>query len=127
MPSPLEEALKLSPFIANVMIYGDGRPFNIALVVPNAQALQLWAQKQSIVLAADPIQDDRVYALVTAEIERLSGHFKGFEKPRGVTLIGEDFTIANGLLTPTLKLKRREAVARYRKVIDVMYANMLAA
>lgn len=127
MPSPLEEALKLSPFIANVMIYGDGKPFNIALVVPNVQALQLWAQKQSIVLAADPIQDDRVYALVTAEIERLSGHFKGFEKPRGVTLLGEDFTIANGLLTPTLKLKRREAVARYRKVIDAMYANMLAA
>src|ERR1044071_2309050 len=55
MPSPLEETLKLSPFIANVMIYGDARPFNVALVVPNAQALQVWAQKQNIVLADDLI------------------------------------------------------------------------
>ena len=127
MPSPLEESLKLSPFIANVMIYGDGKPFNIALVVPNAQALQVWAQKQNIALAADPTQDSRVYALVNAEIARMSEHFKEFEKPRGIALIGEDFTIANGLLTPTLKLKRPEAVARFRNVIDELYANLRAA
>jgi long-chain acyl-CoA synthetase len=127
MPSPLEEALKLSPFVANVMIYGDGKPFNIALVVPNAQALQVWAQKQDIDLAADPTQDSRVYALVTAEIARMSEHFKEFEKPRGIALIGEDFTIANGLLTPTLKLKRAEAVARYRNVIDDLYEKLRAA
>jgi long-chain acyl-CoA synthetase len=127
MPSPLEESLKLSPFIAKVMIYGDGKPFNVALVVPNAQALQVWAQKQNVVLAADPTQDSQVYALVTAEIARLSEPFKEFEKPRGIALTGEDFTIANGLLTPTLKLKRREAVARYRNVIDSLYANLRAA
>jgi long-chain acyl-CoA synthetase len=109
------------------MIYGDGRPFNVALVVPNAQALQIWAQKQNVVLAADLTHDDRVHALVTAEIERLSEDFKEFEKPRGVALVDEDFTIANGLLTPTLKLKRPETVARYRSVIDDLYAGLLAA
>ena len=127
MPSPLEETLKLSPFIANVMIYGDGKPFNVAVVVPNAQALQLWAQKSNIALAADPSQDDRVRALVTAEVDRLSESFKEFEKPRAIALIGEDFTIANGLLTPTLKLKRGETVARYRNLIDQLYAGLRAA
>jgi long-chain acyl-CoA synthetase len=127
MPSPLEERLKLSPFIANIMIYGDGKPCNVALVVPNAQALQVWAQKQNVILAADPIRDDRVRALLNAEIERLCDDFKEFEKPRGVALLAEDFTIANGLLTPTLKLKRAEAVARYRKVIDELYASLRAA
>ena len=127
MPSPLEEKLKLSPFIANVMLYGDGKPFNVALVVPNAQALQVWAKKQNVALAADPAQDDRVRALVTAEIERLSEDFKEFEKPRGVALVGEDFTIANGLLTPTLKLKRAETVARYRNEIDKLYVGLRAA
>jgi long-chain acyl-CoA synthetase len=109
------------------MLYGDGRPFNVALVVPNAQALQIWAQKQNVALAADLTHDDRVVALVTAEIERLSEGFKEFEKPRRVALVDEDFTIANGLLTPTLKLKRRETVARFRKVIDDLYSDRRAA
>jgi long-chain acyl-CoA synthetase len=89
--------------------------------------LQIWAQKQNFELAADPAHDDRVLALVTAEIERLSQEFKEFEKPSAIALVGEDFTIANGLLTPTLKLKRPEAVERYRTVIDGLYAGLRAA
>lgn len=127
IPSPLEETLKLSPFIANVMIYGDGRPFNVALVVPDAQALQMWAQKTNVTLAADPTTDDRVRALINAEITRLSADFKEFEKPRAFALVGEDFTIANGLLTPTLKLKRAEVVERYGKLITDLYAGVRAA
>jgi long-chain acyl-CoA synthetase len=123
MPSVLEETLKLSPFIANAMIYGDGRPFNVALVVPDAQTLRAWATKQGLTLPADPTSDDRVRQVIVAEIDRLSSDFKGFEKPRAVALIAEDFTIANGLLTPTLKLKRREAIARYRRIIDELYAG----
>lgn len=52
MPSPLEEMLKLSPFIGNVMLYGDGRPFNVALVIPNAQALQTWAPPRRVTALA---------------------------------------------------------------------------
>jgi len=123
MPSPLEETLKLSPFIANVMIHGDGRPYNVALVVPDAQAVQGWAQKQGLTLPDDVCTDDRVRELVVSEIARLSEEFKGFEKPRTVALVGEDFTIGNGLLTPTLKLKRREVLARHGAVIDDLYAR----
>ncbi len=123
MPSALEETLKLSPFIANVMIHGDGRPYNVALVVPDAQAVRGWAQKQGLTLPDDVCTDDRVRELVVSEIERLSGDFKSFEKPRAVALVSEDFTIGNGLLTPTLKLKRREALARHGKIIDELYAR----
>jgi len=121
MPSVLEEALKLSPLIANVMVYGDGRPFNVAVVVPNVPALQAWAQDRDLTLHEIPARDDRVHALIVAEIERLSAGWKGFEKPRAIAVVDEDFTVGNGLLTPTLKLKRREAVARYREVIDGLY------
>jgi len=127
MPSTLEETLKLSPFIANVMIHGDGRPYNVALVVPDAQAVQAWAQKQGLTLPENPLVDDRVHALIVAEVERLSGEFKGFEKPRAVGLVGEDFTTSNGLLTPTLKLKRREVLARHGKIIDDLYAGLAAS
>ncbi len=123
MPSVLEEKLKMSPFIANAMIYGDGREFNVCLVVPNALALAPWAQKQGITLPADPSQDERVRALVEAEVERLSADFKGFEKPRDIVFVREDFTIGNGLLTPTLKLKRKDVLAKYADVINGCYAR----
>jgi long-chain acyl-CoA synthetase len=123
MPSALEETLKLSPFIANVMIHGDGRPYNVALVVPDAQAVRGWAQKQGLTLPDDVCTDERVHDLVVSEIARLSEEFKGFEKPRAVALVGDDFTIGNGLLTPTLKLKRREVLARHGKLIDELYAR----
>jgi long-chain acyl-CoA synthetase len=123
MPSALEETLKLSPYIASVMIHGDGRPYNVALVVPDAQAVRGWAQKQGLALGDDVCRDDRVHELVVSEIERLSGDFKLFETPHAVALVGEDFTIGNGLLTPTLKLKRREVLGRHGKIIDELYAH----
>ncbi|HEU4727623.1 MAG TPA: long-chain fatty acid--CoA ligase [Kofleriaceae bacterium] len=126
MPSSLEERLKLSPFIANLMVHGDGRPFNVALVVPSLPAVQAWADQQGFALPDDPTLDERVRGLIMAEIERLSGEFKGFEKPRAVALVREDFTPGNGLLTPTLKLKRREVLARHQKIIDDLYASLAA-
>ncbi len=123
MPSTLEEALKLSPYIANVMIHGDGKPFNVALVVVSEPAVRAWAAEQKVALADDPAKDPRVRALISQEIERLGAEFKKFEKPREFALIREDFTIANGLLTPTLKLKRREVVARYGALMDALYAQ----
>ncbi len=127
MPSPLEEEIKLSPYIANVMIHGDGRPFNIALVVPDAAAVRAWAQHEGFTLGEDPTADPRVRALIGAEIERLAAEFKGFEKPRDFVLLRQDFTTDNGLLTPTLKLKRRDVVARYGSVIEEVYARRAAA
>ena len=121
MPSTMEEALKLSPYIANVMIHGDGRPFNVALIVISEPAVRAWAAEQGVTLAADLPADERVRALIEAELERFGAEFKKFEKPRAFALLREDFTIANGLLTPTLKLKRREVVARFAAVIDGLY------
>ncbi|HEU4726758.1 MAG TPA: long-chain fatty acid--CoA ligase [Kofleriaceae bacterium] len=123
MPSVLEEALKLSPFISNVMIHGDGRPFNVALVVPSAPAVAAWAKQEGITLPPDLTTEPRVHALIVSEIERLSTDFKGFEKPRAVALVAEDFTIANGMLTPTLKLKRREVLARHGKLVESLYKD----
>jgi long-chain acyl-CoA synthetase len=127
MPSPLEEALKLSPFIANVMIYGDGRPFNVALVVPAEPAVRAWAEKTGATVGKDIAADPQVRGLIVGELERLSADFRGFEKPRDFALLQQDFTIEGGFLTPTLKLKRREVVARYNPTIEEIYARHAAA
>ncbi len=123
MPSPLEEDLKLSPFIANVMIYGDNRPFNVALVVPAVPALKEWAEHEGVKLGDDLTKDERVRGLIRAELDKLSAPFKGFERPREFVLVTEDFTPDNGFLTPTLKLKRREVVRRYGKLLEDLYVR----
>jgi long-chain acyl-CoA synthetase len=121
VPSPLEERLKLSPYIANVFLYGDNRPHNVALVVPDLPALETHARQAGRALG-DPLHDAEVRALIRSELERLSADFKGYERPRGFALALEDFTTANGLLTPTLKLKRQAVLERHRAQIEALYA-----
>ncbi|MEA2701282.1 MAG: long-chain acyl-CoA synthetase [Myxococcales bacterium] len=114
-PVRLEDRLKLSPHIANVMVYGDNRPFNVALVVPSADCLARLAQGK--------LSEGELRHLIGAEIERLSQEFKGFERIRAFALLREDFTMANQLLTPSLKLKRRLVLQRWVGEIDRLYRD----
>lgn len=121
MPAPLEEVLGLSPYFTSVMLYGDGKPYNVAVVVLAEASVRAWAAANHVELEADVTEDPRVRALAAAEIERLSESFRGYEKPRGFILTKEDFTIEGGLLTPTLKLKRRVALEKYKARLDALY------
>lgn len=121
MPSPLEQDLQLSPYIANVMLYGEGRPHNVALVVLDERAVRAWAEHERIELADDITTDPRVRSLVRGELVLHGQNFKTFEQPHDFVLVREDFTIENGLLTPTLKVRRRDVLARYRAQLDALY------
>jgi long-chain acyl-CoA synthetase len=121
MPSPLEEGLKLSPYILNVMLYGDNRPYNVALVVIDVAAVRKWGKEAGLTLERDLTTDPNVRRLVERELLRLAESFRGYEKPKAFTLIADDFTIEAGLLTPSQKLKRREVLARYGAALDALY------
>ena len=123
VPSPLEELLKLSPFIANVMVYGDNRPFNSAIVVPDVESLKNWAREEGVSAGdvATLIAHPKVGELFTRQLEEYSGDFKSFEKVKKFRLIPEDFSTDNGMLTPSLKLKRRVAMERYGELFESMY------
>ena len=123
MPSPLEEKLKLSPYVSNVMLYGDNRPFNAAVVVVDEGAVRAWAEENETTLSADLAEDRRVRGLIEGELDRMATDFRPYERPRALVLTTEDFTIDNGLLTPTLKLKRRAVTERYAKRLDEIYAR----
>lgn len=120
VPSPLEEEIKLSPFIANVMIHGANKPYNVALVVPDQDALKKWAAETGKELG-DIEKNDDVRHLIEKELKERAAEFKGFEKPQKVLLAAEDFTTDNGMLTPTLKLKRRTVLAKYEAALDALY------
>jgi long-chain acyl-CoA synthetase len=124
MPSPLEEKLQLSPFIRNVMLYGTNKPYNVALVAIDPTAIRGWATQQGIELGAGLTRDDNVRGLIQRELDRLSADFRGYERPRDCVLTEQAFTVENGLLIPTLKVKRREVMALYGKQLDALYEKM---
>ena len=122
VPTPLEEKLKLSPYISNVMVHGMNREYNVAVVIPDYEALESWAKERG--LDPDPAslaKNDALRSLIEEEVQRLSADFKGYEKARKIFIGDEDFTTENGMLTPTLKLKRRVVQERYADAIESLY------
>jgi long-chain acyl-CoA synthetase len=122
VPTPLEEKLKLSPYISNVMVHGMNREYNVAVVIPDYEALESWARERG--LDPDPAslaKNDVLRSLIEEEVQRLSEDFKGYEKARKIFIGAEDFTTENGMLTPTLKLKRRVVQERYADAIESLY------
>ncbi|HYQ27008.1 MAG TPA: long-chain fatty acid--CoA ligase [Polyangiaceae bacterium] len=122
VPSPLEEELKLSPYILNTMLFGLNRPHNVALVVIDEAAVAKWAREKGIELK-DPTSDPAVKELIGKELEARAQNFRGYEKPKAFVLIREDFTIENGLLTPSLKVRRNLVLARYQPNLEALYSQ----
>ncbi|HGG57077.1 MAG TPA: long-chain fatty acid--CoA ligase, partial [Nannocystis exedens] len=125
VPSPIEEQLKLSPFISNVMLYGSNRPFNIALVVPDRETLLVWAKTEGLpVNDYDALlRDAKVHTLIEAELKEQSKEIRHYEQVRKFNLLSEDFTVDNEMLTPSLKLKRRIVIKAYGDHIDALYGS----
>src|SRR5690606_6413681 len=112
-PAALEEKLKLSPYVANIMLFGADKAYNVALVVPDESALQDWSAKTGVSIK-DVSDSPQVTQLLMAEIDRFAGDFKSYEKPKKIVLLTEDFTTDNGMLTPSMKIKRGEVIKRYQ-------------
>jgi long-chain acyl-CoA synthetase len=97
----------------------------VALIVPDLIALKKWAAAQGIAVESDEelLANPRAVAHIRSEVNAYSTDWKGFEKVQRVTLIVEDFTTQNGLLTPTLKLKRRVVLQMYGDRLEALYAE----
>jgi len=121
MPSPLEEELKLSPYILNVMLYGANKPFNTAVVVLDENAVRMWAAAHGKRIEGEITTDPNVIELIEGELSRCGTSFRHFEKPAAFALSVDDFTIDGGLLTPTLKLKRGAVIERYKDRLEALY------
>lgn len=122
IPTIIEDHLSLSPYIANSMVYGDGQPYNIALIVPDFGAARKWAEAKDIELDEDNlIHDPNLLELIGSEIETQTDSLPHYERIREFACLPEDFTTDNGLLTPTLKLKRSLVQERFSDQIDTLY------
>jgi long-chain acyl-CoA synthetase len=124
-PQPIENSLKLNPLIGVAAILGDRRKFPAVIVSPNFSLLEEWARENNILFSAraDLIANPKVQSLYEQIIEDVNQNLARFEKLKRVLLVPDEFTIADGAMTPTLKLRRRVIEDRYRKQIDDLYAQ----
>ena len=122
-PSGIEEAITLSPFIENCMLYGANKPYNVALLVPSFPMLQTWAKNNSIndVEPEHLAKNPKIAEMLLEEVKKYCAQFAAYEVPKKIFLVQESFTTENGILTPTLKLKRREIMKRWGVNLDALY------
>jgi len=122
-PQPIENVLKTSPLVAEVVMIGDRRNYASALVVPNFEALEKWAREKGLagVAREELLQRPEVVALYEKAFQDLTPHLAQFERIKKVALLPKEFTLEAGELTPTLKVKRRVIEQKYKDVIDRIY------
>ncbi len=127
-PQPLENTLKLNPMVAYAAVIGDKRRFCSVIIAPNFPALEEWAHAQGITFSSreELVQDAKTRAFYENLVDALNLNLAQYEKLKRVLLVPDEFSIATGELTPTLKLKRRVLEDRYRTLIDEMYATAVA-
>jgi len=124
-PQPIENALKLNPYVGVPAIIGDRRKFPAVMISPNFTALEGWARDNGVAFKtrADLIANSKVQSLYESVVEEVNRNLARFEKLKRVIVVADEFTPDNGVLTPTMKLRRRVVEERYKKQIDELYAE----
>jgi long-chain acyl-CoA synthetase len=123
-PQILENALKARcPLVSQALVFGDRKPYCVALVTLTEEAVHRFGGDDGTKAAASA----ELKALIAREVDALNGTLASFETIKRFDILAEDFTEANGQLTPSLKVKRKEAVARHRAEIDGLYERAGAA
>jgi long-chain acyl-CoA synthetase len=122
-PQNIENLLKGDPFISQAMVHGDKRPYPVALLTLNPEELAKFAKDQGI-LDTDPAslaRHPKVVERVSRIVEERNGELQSYAKIKKFTILPSDFTVENGLLTPTLKVKRKIITDKHRELLDSLY------
>jgi long-chain acyl-CoA synthetase len=124
-PVSIEEDIKLNHYIENAMIYGEGREFNVVLIIPDFVALDKWAEKNNLPKDhAELLKKEETKKFLESEIvNQLKATYGSYEIPRKFIFIDQPFSLENGMLTQTMKLKRRVVFDKYKEQVDKLYAK----
>jgi long-chain acyl-CoA synthetase len=121
-PADLELAITADPLFEQAYVFGDNRPFIACMVVlARASWVRLASDLGLDPLAPASLEARAARAAVLEKIASLAREFPYYARPRAVSITLEPWTIENGLMTPTLKLKRNNLAARYASEIDALY------
>ncbi len=119
-PTPIEEAIGMSRFISQVVVYGANRPHNVALVVPDWVAIRSELGMPKDMPEEELVNSDRVKGLIGAEIKLNCYNIKKFEVPTAFAFVSP-FTAANNMVTPKMSIRRHVVIASYEDVLSDLY------
>jgi long-chain acyl-CoA synthetase len=124
-PQPIEQAIKGSRFVNQVVLIGAERKFPAALVVPVWEQIESYCRLKGIEVTSHSklCRHPRIIDLIQRQIDGLTPNLAKYERIKKVALLENEFTIEGGELTPTLKVKRRVIDEKYRNVIEQLYAE----
>jgi len=124
-PSPIEQMIKGSRFVSQVVLIGNSRKFAAALIVPDFEQLASYARSKQwdVKTPSEFCAHQNVLRLFEKEVDEHCSGLARFETVKKVALLEEELTVEGGELTPTLKIKRRIVDEKYKTVIDEIYEN----
>jgi len=121
-PTNLEVALRETRWISQAVVYGDNRPYLVALLTLDADELPALAERAGVPADVSTMVDDpRVHAVVQESVDEVNARFARIEQIKRFALLDHDLSQAAGELTPTLKVKRATVNDRYRQQFDRLY------
>ncbi len=122
-PQPIENKMKESPFIEQIVLIGDNKRFVSALIVPGFSKLKEWAKQHGIEYTSNEeiIKNNMVITMITDIVDEYNKLFNQVEQVKKFTLIPREFSIERQEMTPKLSIRRKNILANFEKEIDSMY------
>jgi long-chain acyl-CoA synthetase len=124
-PSPIEQLIKGSRFVNQVVLIGNERKFPAALVVPNFEQLASYAKHKNLDIKTPDefCMHPRIVNLFERQVGELTKNLSQYERVKQIRLLENELTVESGELTPTLKIKRRVVEEKYREIIEKIYID----
>ena len=124
-PAMIEQMIKGSQYVNQVVLVGNERKFAAALIVPNFEPLEIYAKDNGLSLKtpADFCKNEKIVSLLEKEITNLTQSLSNYEKVKRIALLENELTVEGGELTPTLKVKRRVVDEKFRYLIEKFYED----
>lgn len=122
-PQVMENKFKESRFIEQIMVIGEGEKFAAAFIQPDFLFLKDWCDRKGLACNTnkDMVSNERVIARIQQEVDSMNDNFSNYEKIKKFELLSEPLSIDSGELTPTLKLKRKNVLAKYQDLYTKIY------
>jgi long-chain acyl-CoA synthetase len=121
-PANLENDLKQSRWISQAVMYGDRRPYPVALITLDPETILPWAAENGLPQdIGELVQHEQILEMIQAELDRANARYAQVEQIKKFALLDHDLTQESGALTPTLKLKRNVVHERYADVFEGLY------
>jgi long-chain acyl-CoA synthetase len=123
-PANIENDLKQAPLISQAVMYGDRKPYPVALITLDPEEILAWAKEHDLPEDLGALaQNEQVREMVQTELDRANSNYAQVEQVKRFEIIDRDLSIDDGELTPTLKVKRNVIYDRYHDLFEGMYTR----